>query len=196
MKVLLHTCCGPCASACDLRLAEEGHEVTLFFSNCNVDTREEFDRRLAQAAKLGEADGVAVVADRYDHADWLENVARGFEDAPEKGARCARCFRYSLARAAAYAAAHGFDAFTTSLTVSPHKPTAMVFAAGRDAAWIASTAPCGGTSAAPAKFLETDFKKKDGFLRSTRRSRELGLYRQDYCGCEFSKRRARKDGGQ
>lgn len=170
--------------------------MTLFFSNCNVDTREEFDRRLAQAAKLGEADGVAVVADRYDHADWLENVARGFEDAPEKGARCARCFRYSLARAAAYAAAHGFDAFTTSLTVSPHKPTAMVFAAGRDAAWIASTAPCGGTSAASAKFLETDFKKKDGFLRSTRRSRELGLYRQDYCGCEFSKRRARKDGGQ
>lgn len=168
--------------------------MTLFFSNCNVDAREEFDRRLAQAVKLGKVDGVAVVADSYDHADWLENVARGFESEPEKGARCERCFRYSLARAAAYAAEHGFDAFTTSLTVSPHKPTPMVFAAGRDAAWIASTAPCGGTSASAPKFLEMDFKKRDGFLLSTRRSRELGLYRQDYCGCEFSKRRASKAG--
>lgn len=187
MNVLLHTCCGPCASACVPRLKEEGHAVALFFSNSNIDTRAEFDHRLEQARKLGAADGVAVVADVYDHADWLEHVAAGFEDAPEKGARCARCFRYSLARAAAYAAAHGYDGFTTSLTISPHKISAMVFAAGADAAWMASTAPCGGTSAAVPEFLAVDFKKRDGFLHSLRRTQELGLYRQSYCGCEFSK---------
>ncbi len=187
MRVLLHACCGPCASACEPALRAAGDDVALFFSNSNIDTREEFDRRLAAARALGEADGVTVVEDEYDHADWLEKVAAGFESEPERGARCERCFRYSLARAAAYAAAHGYDGFTTSLTVSPHKVSAMVFAAGRDAEWQASVAPCGGASAPAPRFLEIDFKKKDGFLRSLRRSAELGLYRQGYCGCEFSK---------
>ena len=162
--------------------------MALFFSNCNIDTADEFARRLAAARRLGEADGVPVVVDAYDHADWLEQVARGFEHEPEKGARCERCFRYSLARAASYAAAHGYEAFTTSLTVSPHKVSPMVFAAGRDAAWSVSTADCGGSAVAAPKFLEEDFKKKNGFLHSLRRTEELGLYRQSYCGCEFSKR--------
>ncbi len=202
MNVLLHACCGPCASACEPQLKEEGHDVVLFFSNCNIDTRAEFEKRLAEVRKLAAADGVAVVADDYDHADWLEQVAKGFEREPEKGARCARCFRYSLARAAAWAAAHGFDAFTTSLTVSPHKISSAVFAAGQDAAWTVSTAPCGGGGAAAPRFLEVDFKKKNGFLRSLKRSEELGLYRQSYCGCEFSKRAvaakapARSEGGR
>ena len=193
MRVLLHACCGPCASACEPRLKEEGHDVVLFFSNCNIDTREEFERRLAEARKLGAADGVEVVVDDYDHADWLEQVAKGFESEPEKGARCARCFRYSLTRAAVWAAQHGFEAFTTSLTVSPHKVTPVVFAAGEDAAWRASTAPCGGCAASAPKFLQENFKKKDGFLLSLKRSAALGLYRQAYCGCEFSKARLTAD---
>ena len=162
--------------------------MALFFSNCNIDTREEFERRLAAARALGAADGVEVVADDYDHADWLEQVAKGFENEPEKGARCDRCFRYSLARAAAYAAAHGYDAFTTSLTVSPHKVSPRIFAAGEDAAWTAGVKACGGGASAAPKFLPVDFKKRNGFLVSTRRAAELGLYRQSYCGCEFSKR--------
>jgi len=178
-RVLLHTCCGPCASACAPALRDDGNAVALFFSNSNIDTREEFDRRLAAARKLGEADGIEVIADTYDHDDWLEKVASGFEDCPERGERCARCFRYSLSRAAAYAAAHGYDAFTTSLTVSPHKVSPMVFAAGRAACTL-------GAAESPPVFLERDFKKKDGFLRSLKRSAELGLYRQSYCGCEFS----------
>ena len=186
--VLLHVCCGPCASACVLRLKEEtGRPTILFFSNSNIDTREEYDRRLAAVRRLAEADGLEVVVDEYDHADWLEQVAHGHEYDPEKGERCARCFRYSLTRAARYAAAHGLEAFTTSLTVSPHKVSPMVFAAGADAAWTVSTASCGGVSAAGPAFLEIDFKKRDGFLLSLRRSAELGLYRQNYCGCEFSK---------
>ena len=188
MKVLLHTCCGPCASACVPVLRELGHDVSLFYSNSNIDTEAEFEKRLDNARTLAAAEGVEVVADSYDHADWLEQVAKGFEDEPEKGARCARCFRYNLARAAAYAAAHGYDAFTTSLTVSPHKVSRMVFEAGADAAWSASAKECGGSAAAVPEFLPVDFKKKDGFLRSLRRAEELGLYRQSYCGCEFSRR--------
>ena len=170
-------------------LRDLGNEAVLFFSNSNIDTAEEFEKRLANVRKLAEAEGVELAADAYGHADWLEKVAKGFEDEPEKGARCARCFRYNLARTAAYAAAHGYDAFTTSLTVSPHKVSSMVFAAGEDAAWEASAKECGGSAAAAPKFLPVDFKKKDGFLRSLRRAAELGLYRQSYCGCEFSQRK-------
>ena len=161
--------------------------MALFFSNSNIDTRDEFEKRLAAARRLAGADGVEMFVDEYNHADWLEKVAAGCEDEPEKGARCARCFRYSLERAARYAAEHGFEAFTTSLTVSPHKVSPMVFAAGMDAAWAVSTAECGGVSAPAPQFLEVDFKKHDGFLLSLRRSAELELYRQGYCGCEFSR---------
>ena len=173
---LLHVCCGPCASACVPRLKDDGREVTMLFANSNIDTAEEFERRRAEAERLAVHDGVAFASLPYDHADWLENVARGYEDALEKGARCERCFRYNLGKAAEWAAAHGFDSFTTSLTVSPHKPSAMVFAAGREAS-------AGGPS-----FLECDFKKREGFKLSVARAKELGLYRQSYCGCEFSRR--------
>ena len=189
MKVLLHTCCGPCASACVPALRDLGNEVALFFSNSNIDAEAEFEKRLDNARTLADAEGVELAADIYNHVDWLEKVAKGFEDEPEKGARCARCFRYNLARTAAYAAAHGYDAFTTSLTVSPHKVSRTVFEAGAEAAWSASAKDCGGSAAAAPEFLPVDFKKKDGFLRSLRRAAELGLYRQSYCGCEFSRRK-------
>ena len=171
MNVLLHSCCGPCASACVPRLKEGGHAVTMFFSNSNIDAREEYGKRLDAARKLAAAEGVELVADAYDHAEWLREVAIGFEDEPEKGRRCERCYRYNLARTAAYAAANGFEAFTTSLTVSPHKPSAKIFAA-----------------LAHPQFLKEDFKKREGFKLSVKRAAELGLYRQAYCGCEFSKR--------
>ena len=170
MKVLLHTCCGPCASACVPRLQDAGHEVTMFYSNSNIDTPEEFEKRLDGARRLAEADGVGLVADGYDHASWLREVAAGLESEPEKGARCEKCFRYNLARTARYAAEHGFDAFATSLTVSPHKVSAKIFGASED-----------------GRFLKEDFKKRDGFNESLRRSSRLGLYRQSYCGCEFSR---------
>lgn len=181
MTVVLHACCGPCASACVPRLKASGHDVTLLFANSNIDTEAEFEKRLAEARKLADSDGAAFAALPYDHADWLEKVAKGFEDAPEKGERCARCFRYNLGKAAEWAKEHGAESFTTSLTVSPHKPSAVVFEAGRAAA-----AEIGG------RFLEEDFKKREGFKISVARARELGLYRQSYCGCEFSLRAARR----
>lgn len=177
MKVLLHSCCGPCASACVPRLKDSGNTVTMFFSNSNIDTREEFDRRLAAARKLAAADGVELVVDDYDHEAWLRDVADGFEAEPEKGRRCERCYRYNLAKTAAYAERNGFDAFTTSLSVSPHKSSGKVFAASDN-----------------PKFLREDFKKRDGFVVSVKRAAELGLYRQPYCGCEFSKGHLKHDG--
>lgn len=169
-QTLLHTCCGPCASACVPRLKAEGRAVTMFYSNSNIDTAEEFERRRKAAETLAAAENIQIVCDEYDHADWLEKVARGYENEPEKGKRCERCFRYNLAKTAKYAADHGFDEFTTSLTVSPHKSSAVVFSSSDD-----------------PHFLKMDFKKRNGFKQSVARAAELGLYRQGYCGCEFSK---------
>jgi hypothetical protein len=150
----------------------------MLFANSNIDTAEEFEKRKREAERLAAVDGVPFAALPYDHEDWLAKVAAGHENDPEKGARCERCFRYNLAKAAEFAAAHGIDAFTTSLTVSPHKVSKMVFAAGEEAATDGTV------------FLKEDFKKREGFKLSVRRAAELGLYRQSYCGCEFSKKEA------
>ena len=181
MTTLLHTCCGPCASACVPRLKALGRTVTMLFANSNIDTREEYEKRLGEAEKLAAAEGVALAALPYEHDEWLREVAAGYEREPEKGARCARCFRYNLAKAAEYATAHGIDEFTTSLTVSPHKVSKVIFGVAQE---IADARPEG------AAFLAEDFKKREGFKVSVRRAAELGLYRQEYCGCEFSKAEA------
>ena len=108
MAVLLHVCCGPCASACVPRLKEAGHDVTMLFANSNIDTREEFEKRKVEAEKLARIDGVGFASLKYDHEEWLREVARGFEHEPERGERCARCFRYNLRKAAEYAKAHPY----------------------------------------------------------------------------------------
>ena len=177
MRVLLHTCCGPCASACLTRLKDCGHEVVMFYSNSNIDTAEEFEKRRLSAVRLAEADGVKMETGEYLHDEWLDNVARGYENEKEKGERCERCFRYNLMKTAAFAKANGYDAFSTSLTVSPHKVSRVIFKCGTD-----------GEIESGVKFLAEDFKKRDGFKLSCRRALELGLYRQSYCGCEFSRR--------
>lgn len=174
-RIVLHTCCGPCASACVPRLKADSKDVVLYFANSNLDTREEYEKRLAEAKKLAAVEGVRLEAEPYDHDEWLAEVAAGYENEPEKGARCARCFRYNLKKAAAFAARAGIGAYTTSLTVSPHKVSSVIFAAAEGLETTAAFAPY-------------DFKKKGGFLLSTERTKTLGLYRQTYCGCEFSKR--------
>ena len=159
-------------------LKDAGDDVSILFANSNIDTREEFEKRLGEARKLAAADGVEIEALPYDHEEWLTEVAAGHEHDPEKGERCARCFRYNMRKAAEYAKAHGFDAFTTSLTVSPHKVSPMIFSAAEEAA-----------KASGSHFAPWDFKRGGGYDRSVARAVELGLYRQSYCGCEFSKLR-------
>lgn len=171
-RVLLHVCCGPCAAGCVDRFPP-GWSPVLFYSNSNIATIDEYRLRLEQVRILASARGLPLVEEAYDHAAWRAAVA-GLEAEPEGGARCARCFRFSLARAAARAAATGCARYTTTLTVSPRKRSADVIDAGR------------ATSGA-AGFWELDFKKGGGFARGVAVSRSLGLYRQTFCGCEFSK---------
>jgi len=169
-RVLLHVCCGPCATH-PIQVLLADYEVTLFFSNSNIAPRAEYDRRLSAARKLAERAGLPLIVDNYDHELWLAEVS-GLELEPEKGQRCHVCFGFSLARTAAAAEAGGFDGFTTTLTVSPHKSSPVIF----------------GVGAEFNGFRAINFKKGDGFRESVRLSREYGLYRQDYCGCEFSAR--------
>jgi predicted adenine nucleotide alpha hydrolase (AANH) superfamily ATPase len=109
----------------------------------------------------------------YDPEAW-SLAMQGLENEPEGGARCIACFRFRLERAAAAAAREGFDAFATTLTVSPHKDAVAINLIGNEAV-------------AGAAYVESDFKKKDGFKRSVEMSKELGLYRQNYCGCVYSR---------
>jgi len=153
-------------------LRELGHTVTLFFSNANIAPEAEYQRRLESVHTLAERLTLALLTDVTSHADWLSHVAVGFETEPERGRRCERCFRYSLSRAHRAMEEHGFDAFTTSLTISPHKPSSLIFEIGR--------------TLDDSRFLAIDFKKHDGFRRSVQLAAEMRLYRQSYCGCEFS----------
>lgn len=169
--IILHVCCAVCAAACVERLRAEGEEPLLFFSNSNIAPKEEYDKRRKAARTLAEVRDLELVEDIYDHRAWLEAV-KGYENEPEKGRRCPHCFDFSFARTAAFARERGIPAFTSTLTVSPHK-------SGRVIAETGGKYP---------EFRFYDFKKKDGFKRSQILSRELGLYHQHYCGCEFSLR--------
>jgi predicted adenine nucleotide alpha hydrolase (AANH) superfamily ATPase len=168
--LLLHVCCGPCSTHV-IEVLTRSHAVTLFFSNSNIWPEVEYRRRLADVRRVAGLMEVPLVEDAYDHDAWLACI-EGFEQEPERGKRCEACFAFNLSRAGAYARDHGFIAFTTSLTVSPHKDSPTIFRLGE----------------AAGDFLARDFKKQDGFKRSLELSRKFGLYRQDYCGCEFSRR--------
>lgn len=174
MRLLLHTCCAPCATHCILVLRQLGYEVTLFFSNANIATQDEFAKRLDAVRHLAEQMKVDLLIDEPDYAEWCAKAAKGFELEPERGARCERCFRYSLGRTYEAMRKHGFDRFTTTLSVSPHKNTPTLFKEGR--------------AIDADHFLAINFKKDDGFKHSLQLAAEFGLYRQNYCGCEFSKR--------
>lgn len=174
--ILLHTCCAPCASASVLRLLSEQQHPTLFYSNSNIYPYSEYLRRLEEVYRLARILEVEVIEDSYDHAAWLGAV-QGLEAEPEKGSRCRVCFSYSLSRTAEKAFQLGFQQFATTLTISPHKSSRVLFEVG---------------SEYPA-FRPWDFKKQDGFKRSIELSEHYDLYRQEYCGCEFSIR-GRTDG--
>lgn len=170
-KLLLHTCCAPCAAPSAERMVLDGREVVLFFSNFNIHPEEEYRKRLEHARLLAEQMNLVIEEDQYDHDEWLAHV-RGLEDEPEKGKRCEKCFEFSLARTAQMAERLGIPSFATTLTLSPHKVSRIIFEIGLRF----------------SGFEPIDFKKKGGFLRSIELSEEYGLYRQNYCGCEFSRR--------
>jgi predicted adenine nucleotide alpha hydrolase (AANH) superfamily ATPase len=146
-------------------------EFAFYFSNSNLNSLEEFEKRYAAAVQLAQAENVELFKVEYDHSSWLERT-QALANEPERGKRCAVCFDWSLSRTALAAQVLGFDEFATSLTVSPHKSSKLIFEIG----------------SRYERFAPWDFKKRDGFLKGNRRARELELYRQNYCGCEFSLR--------
>ncbi len=172
MTVLLHTCCAPCTTHCIAVLRELGHEPTLFFSNANIYPAEEFNKRLMAVVRLAGIAGVPMIIDERDHDGWLASVAAGLENEPEKGLRCSRCFRYALLRTFERMTENALEAFTTTLTISPHKCSEAIAGIGREIA--------------PGRYLDINFKKRDGFKHSLALSEQYELYRQSYCGCEFS----------
>lgn len=174
-KILLHTCCAPCATTCAERLIASGCETVLFFSNSNIYPEEEYRKRLENAVKLAAALNLKIEEDSYDHEDWLHHI-RGLEDEPEQGRRCMKCFEFSLSRAARAADILHIPSFTTTLTVSRYKPSGKIFEVGK---------------MFPA-FKPFDFKKQNGYSRSIELSKAYSLYRQNYCGCEFSSRRDKR----
>ena len=174
--LLLHSCCGPCSSAVLERLAEF-FDLTLLYYNPNIEPEEEYLHRFAEQRRLLSLlpFPVKLLPSDYDHAAF-QAFAPALAAAPEGGERCMACFALRLQYTAREAKKHGFEYFTTTLSVSPHKNAEAINRIG---------AAAGET--AGVRYLMADFKKKNGYLRSLQLSKEYDLYRQDYCGCQYSR---------
>lgn len=178
-RLLLQSCCGPCSSYV-LEALTPYFDVTVLYYNPNIQPREEYDLRLENQRKIIAAlptpSAVSVLECSYDGEAYTAAV-RGLESEPEGGKRCTVCFHLRLEETARQAKEHGFDWFCTTLTVSPHKDAERLNQIGR---------ALGEKYGVP--FLPSDFKKREGYKRSIQLSKEYDLYRQDYCGCLYSKR--------
>ena len=173
MKIVLHICCGVCAAGVVERLTSEGHEVHGFFYNPNIHPIEEYEKRLEVAHRVAEELNFPLKVGPYTPEDWLEETS-GLENEPEGGRRCEVCIRDRLKKTYLYTEYYGYDAFTTTLTISPHKSAEIVNRIGRELSGD--------------RFLVRDFKKKEGFKRASELAKKWALYRQNYCGCVYSLR--------
>ena len=175
--LLLHSCCAPCSSSV-LEYLSPHFDITLFYFNPNITPEEEYRKRVAELHRLVSEvrypNPVSIVEGRYDSGEFFD-IARGLENLPEGGQRCAKCYRLRLEETAKVAAAGGFEYFTTTLSVSPYKNAQKLNAIGTELAGQYGV-----------KYLLSDFKKKDGYRRSIELSAKYGLYRQNYCGCIYS----------
>ena len=180
-SLLLHSCCGPCSTAVIERLMDD-YDLTVFFYNPNMSDQQEYDRRTKAQRMvierfneiIGEGREIKYIECPYEPEVFYEAV-RGLENEPEGGARCSKCFTVRLGETARVAKEMKFDYFATTLTVSPHKDYKTISAIGKSL-----------SQAFGVEYLDENFKKKDGFKRSIELSKEFGLYRQNYCGCEYS----------
>jgi len=175
-KILLHACCAICSGYPITLLKEMGYVPVVYFYNPNLDTNEEFNRRLEAQKAICENFGVELIIEKYNHEEYLSYV-KGLEAEPEKGSRCDKCIELRLYKTGQKALELGIKEFTTSLTISPHKNFLKIHSLGEKFAKELNL-----------EYPHLDFKKKDGFLKTNKISKELNLYRQNYCGCEFAKR--------
>ena len=179
-KLLLHSCCGPCSTVVIERLCEN-FDVTVFYYNPNIEPLAEYEKRKQNQQKVCQHFGVPFLDADYDNVLWREFV-KGLENQAEGGARCEKCFLFRLQKTAEVAKQSGFDVFASTLSVSPHKNTEMINNVGQQISKLLDI-----------QFWPESFKKKDGYLRSIQLSKQLELYRQNYCGCKFSKRERDKN---
>ena len=173
-RLLLHSCCGPCSTRC-IEALKDAFRVTVLYYNPNITDPAEYTKRKAEQVRFLQESGWADLLDcPYDPQEFFA-AAKGFEGEPEGGERCTRCFALRLMYTAQAAKREGFGWFGTTLSVSPHKDAARLNALGEQIA--AQTG---------IRWLYADFKKQNGYLRSTQLARQYHLYRQNYCGCIFS----------
>jgi len=173
-SLLVHLCCGPCGSGA-IKALKKKYRLILLFANSNIDTADEFHKRWQAARELANFHGLKLIKSPYTHEYWTKLIA-GHEDAPEKGSRCQICYRLRMYEAAVTAQILGYKYFTTSLSTSPYKDKTGVMSIGKDLEKLLKV-----------NFLDFDFSADDGYKASVNESKRLRLYRQKYCGCEYSK---------
>ena len=177
--LLLHSCCAPCSSY-TLEYLSQYFDITVFYYNPNIEPADEYLRRVEEQQRLLAImpfkNKVEFVNGKYDPSVFHSAVA-GLENEPEGGLRCFECYRLRLRAAAREAAARGLDYFCTTLSISPLKRASIINTIGEEEGHAAGVA-----------FLPSDFKKRGGYLRSVVLSRQYGLYRQNFCGCIYSRR--------
>jgi len=181
--LLLHSCCAPCSSYCLSYLADY-FKITIFYYNPNISPAEEYQKRVEEQkrliSELPVKNKVSFAEGKYEPEKFFE-MAKGLENITEGGERCFKCYEMRQREAAEYAAQNGFDFFTTTLSISPHKNAAKLNEIG-----LKLEKEYG------IRYLVSDFKKKGGYLKSIEYSRQYDLYRQNYCGCVYSKMEAEK----
>ena len=173
-KLLLHSCCGPCSSSVIERLRDY-FDITVIYYNPNIEPKEEYEKRKSEQLRLLNELGIKFMDIDYLNNEYHEKV-KGYENEPENGLRCPLCFELRLDKTASKAKENNFDYFGTTLTVSPHKNSKIINEIG-----LKLEEKYG------VKFLLSDFKKEGGYKRSIELSKKYDLYRQDYCGCLYSK---------
>lgn len=174
-KLLLHACCAPCSSYV-VEYLKDYFDITILFHNPNIYPKEEYELRLREEIKLAEHFNVELICGDYYPQEFFDEV-KGYENEPEGGERCLRCFRQRLLYTAKKAKELNFDYFTTSLSISPLKNAENLNRIGVEVG-----------KQEGVEFLLSDFKKKGGYARSVELSNQLGFYRQNYCGCVYSKK--------
>ncbi len=174
-KLLLHACCAPCSSHVLLLLLKY-FDVTIFYSNDNITPKEEYLKRLDQVIKFADIFNVKVLYDEYKKEDYY-NAVKGLEHLGERSKRCYECYKLRMEKSIIKAKELGFDFYTTTLSISPYKVTKWINEIG----YILE-------DKYKVKYLYSDFKKDAGYVHSIELSNEYCLYRQNYCGCEFSKK--------
>ena len=173
-KLLLHSCCGPCSTQV-IDVLKDEYDITVYYYNPNIDTQDEFCHRLSEQKRYCNIVGINVLEEDYNSEEFYSCV-KGLEGEKEGGARCPVCFKLRLKRTAQKAKMLKFDLFGTTLTVSPHKNSEIINKIGYEV-----------QNEEGISFLEGNYKKKDGYKKSIEFSKKYNLYRQNYCGCKFSK---------